>query len=482
MQTRRDRLQAYRFGSRRLVASLMAGDPDAPEAPLRRIAGAVLAGVLLGALAVAGVGVYGALNPGGSTTWRDGRSLIVEKETNTRYVYLAGVLHPVLNLGSARLILGQSDLAVARVARASLSGTPRGLPVGIPGAPDALPSPKSLITSAWTVCAEPARTPSGAAVPYTRVVLGTRPAGLTAVPADRALLVGGVDGTSYLIWGGHRMRIRSSSVLPALGWSASEVVPVGAAWLDAVPAGADLLPPAVPGRGSAGPAVAGAATRIGEVFSVSNVDVVNEYYVMLRDGLAPVSPLQAALLLGDPGTRRAYPSGPTAPVQVTAGVVASAPRSTTGAPAPAGYPTRVPRLVDVAASGTALCTVDNDPNAADPAATLFTRAAAPVTADPATVVDPVSRTPLADAVVVPPARGALVRAVPSPGVPDGTLYLVTDLGYKYPLASTQVPGMLGYQGVSPVPVAEGVLQALPSGPDLDPDAAGRTVSPAPAGN
>src|SRR5437868_2371641 len=107
MQTRRDRLQAYRFGTRRSVATLLEGDPDAPEVPLRRVTGAAFAGVLVAALVVAAAGIYGLLNPGGSKSWREGNQLIVEKETSTRYVYVGGVLHPVLNYASARLILNQ---------------------------------------------------------------------------------------------------------------------------------------------------------------------------------------------------------------------------------------------------------------------------------------------------------------------------------------------------------------------------------------
>jgi type VII secretion protein EccB len=476
MQTRRDRLQAYRFGTRRSVASLLVGDPDAPEAPLRRVSGAVLAGVLVGAVVVAAAGVWGALNPGGSKGWRDGQSLIVEKETNTRYVYAGGVLHPVLNFASARLVMGQASLKVARVARASLAGTPRGLPVGIPGAPDALPDARSLITSPWAVCAEPARTPAGAAVPYTRVYLGTQPAGLVAVPGDRGMLAAGKDGVPYLLWRGRRLRTGGAAVLAALGWSASQVLPVGAAWLDAVPAGPDLLPPPVPGRGGGAPAVAGTPARVGQVFQVSNVDTNSQYYVLLGDGVSPISPLQAALLLGDPGTRQAYPSGSAVAVQISASAAATAPQSATGASAPAEYPSQVPRLVDVVSGATILCAVDTAPNAPDPSVTLLGGVTQPANADAATLADPVGGAPIADSVQVPPTRGALVRALPAPGLDAGTLYLVTDLGYKYPLASAQVLSALGYSGVTPVPVSVGVVRALPSGPALDPAVAAKTVS------
>ncbi len=472
MQTRRDRLQAYRFGTRRSVAALLAGDPDAPEAPLRRVAGAVLAGVLIGALVVAVAGIYGALSPGGSKSWRGGKSLIVEKETNTRYVYVAGVLHPALNYASARLVLGQGDPPVARVARASLGDTPRGLPVGIPGAPDALPSAKSLLTGRWTACAEPARTPAGAAVPYTRVWVGGAPAGMVAVPSDGALLVGGLDGTRYLVWRGYRLRIASDVVLPALSWSASQLLPVGAAWLNAVPSGPDLAPPDVPGRGAPGPSVAGNPTLVGQVLLVSNVDTENGYYVVRADGLSPVSALQAALLLGDPATRQAYPSGAVGPVTVSAAAAAAVPRSATGVTAPADYPTRAPRLVDAAPGSAAVCAqVTGD------GVRLSTVVEQASTVDSPVLVDPVGGVPVADEVTVAPGHGALVRAVPAPGVTTGTAYLVTDLGYKFPLVGTAAQTSLGYPGTTPVPVPSGLLQALPTGPALDPAAAGVTVGP-----
>ncbi len=88
---------------------------------------------------------------------------------------------------------------------------------------------------------------------------------------------------------------------------------------------------------------------------------------------------------------------------------------------------------------------------------------------------------MADRVIVASGKGALVRVEPAPGVrADTTTYLVTDLGYKYPLRTDgQVNAMvaLGYSGVDPLPVPSTLLALLPNGPVLDPTAAQNFVRP-----
>jgi hypothetical protein len=79
--------------------------------------------------------------------------------------------------------------------------------------------------------------------------------------------------------------------------------------------------------------------------------------------------------------------------------------------------------------------------------------------------------PLADFVDVPAGRAALITVVASPTATAGTLALVTDSGRLDPLASSDVPPMLGYQGIAPVRVAASVAARLPQGPSLGPTAA-----------
>src|SRR6266508_1481010 len=101
------------------------------------------------------------------------------------------------------------------------------------------------------------------------------------------------------------------------------------------------------------------------------------------------------------------------------------------------------------------------------------------TAPPATspsLVTSASGTVLAARVLVPPSGGAVVEALASPAAPGGTLSIITDLGIRYSVPSTDVLGMLGYAGVTPVRVPAEVVALLPVGPALDPLAAQQPVA------
>src|SRR4029078_8746516 len=116
MASRSDQLHSHQFALQRAVGALAMRDADPAASPMRRIAGALFASVMLAALALAGVGVYGVLNPGGNERWRDGTAVIVEEETGARYVFADGVLHPALNQASAQLAVGSAEPRVALVA------------------------------------------------------------------------------------------------------------------------------------------------------------------------------------------------------------------------------------------------------------------------------------------------------------------------------------------------------------------------------
>jgi hypothetical protein len=80
---------------------------------------------------------------------------------------------------------------------------------------------------------------------------------------------------------------------------------------------------------------------------------------------------------------------------------------------------------------------------------------------------------------VQPGGGLLARALPAPGVKDGTLYLIVDVGVKYPLPSDDVAEALGYGDVAPVPIPTSLLALVPTGASLDPSAAKLSVPAAP---
>src|SRR4029453_5230106 len=159
MASRSDQLHSHQFTLQRAVGALAMRDPDPVSSPMRRIGGALFASVMIAVLAVAAGGVYGVLRPGTGSAWRDGRAMIIEKETGARFVYLDNVLYPVINYTSAVLILGTQDSVT--VSRTELVGVPRGTPMGIPGAPDPLPASEQLVAEPWTLCSRPAAAPPG---------------------------------------------------------------------------------------------------------------------------------------------------------------------------------------------------------------------------------------------------------------------------------------------------------------------------------
>src|SRR6478672_7947092 len=148
----KDNLQAHRFMNRRVRAALLEGDAESNTRPLARIGTGTYAGIFVTIALLAVFGIIGVLKPGGSTAWTEPGAFIVEEETGARYAYLDGVLHPVLNYSSAKLLLGD-QLHVVNVSVRSLESAPRGAAIGIGMAPDSLPDAGHVVGTDWSVCA-----------------------------------------------------------------------------------------------------------------------------------------------------------------------------------------------------------------------------------------------------------------------------------------------------------------------------------------
>ncbi|MFF2144682.1 type VII secretion protein EccB [Kitasatospora sp. NPDC058190] len=162
MASRRDELNAYTFARKRTVGAFLlpsggGSDEDAPR-PVK----AVLPSVLVGALVVAGFGVWGVFKPAAPLQWDSGKNIIQGKQSTTRYVVLTDPdgktkrLHQVLNMSSARLVL-PADAKVVVVDDGVLDRYPNhGPTIGIPYAPDKLPSKDNASQSMkWSVCDRP---------------------------------------------------------------------------------------------------------------------------------------------------------------------------------------------------------------------------------------------------------------------------------------------------------------------------------------
>ncbi|MET8566293.1 type VII secretion protein EccB [Streptomyces flaveolus] len=477
MQNRRDQVQAHRFVVSRLTSGLLRADPDVPEPPTRRTDRAVLIGAVFAAVLCVGSLVYGLISPGGATGWRDGHTLVVDKTTGTRYLFDGQRLRPVRNYASARLLVGGA-LTTDTVSPASLRGTPHGDPVGIPGAPDDLPDPDG--GTVWQVCA--GTTPaadSGDREGTTTLVVDSRLTGGTL--SGRGVLAGDEENTLYLLWNGKRYRLPAGrSAATALGFGTATPLPVSAAFLDAVPAGPDLAPPAVTGQGGAGPDLDGAGTRIGQVFVVRTPGAAQQYYLLLRSGLVPVTTTQAALVLSDPATRtKAYAGKAPQALTLSASALGQAlsPKSASGDAAAAGragaaLPTVPPRPLRLA-DDTDLCVrlVPHGDRGTEIGLETVT-AAAVATGAVAPGDGAASACLTVDAIAVPTSGGGLVRALSSVGTVLGdTTYVVADTGRKYRVPSKEAATALGYDPATAQRLPAALLDMLPSGPDLSPQAA-----------
>ncbi|GIJ79982.1 type VII secretion protein EccB [Micromonospora phaseoli] len=474
MPSRRDQVQSYQFFVQRMTSALVAREPDPEAAPFRRLGGAGFASVMVAVLCLAAVGVYGLLRPGGATKWKEGGSVILEKETGTRYLYREGRLHPVLNYASALLAM-ESSAPTVSVSRNSLVGTPRGPRIGIPFAPDALPPADRILGGPWTLCTQPARDAAGGVVATTVLTVGRAPDGGRDA-GDAGLLVRDRKTSRlHLVWRDHRYEIRDEeTVLTGLTMGAEPVVEVGGAWLNALPAGEPIVARRVTDRGALSTALPNA--RVGQVFMVESQNRSRQYYLAERARLVPITPVQADVLLADKATETAYPDGAKpVPIELAAGDAAAAPKAAAPDQGRFRAPEQRPEIARLVGNQPAICAA-YQPGEDEPTVLLDAQVQ-PVREPVRSGEQTGDGVPLADRVVIEPGYGVLVTAVSSPDQEAGTLNLVTDLGHRYPLASEAVPAMLGYAEVEPVRLPASLVVRLPAGPALDPATAKLALDP-----
>ncbi len=450
MNSKTDQVQAHKFMLGRLTSAMLRVDPDAAESPLQRTYRGSVIGVLVAALACVGLLVFGLVSPGGNKSWKVDGALVVSDSSGARFLYVGGKLLPVLNFASAKLVAG-NQLAVKHVSEASLKEVPRGEPLGIIGAPDALPV---LADDPWEVCTAVDRDQAGPTA--------LRVGGVSANPLgdDAAVVAVTPDGATFLLWKGKRHRVAADrGALDAVD-GVLQPVKVPTALLDALPAGPDFGPPGIDGLGGAGPALGGAEAKIGRLYAVAGEPA--QRYVLTKAGLTPLSELDARLLTADPEVRRAaYGGGDVAVAQLPGRVVSEHLASAEQPP-----PTNPPKALALH-SGQGLCalvTPDGDAPRTQVAVTDRFAKAGQVPASQPGVATPCSRV---DRIAVRPGSGALVRASAASGRAGDGLFLVTDTGVKYPVPPAGAKALGFEQAVSnglPTPL----LNLLPTGAALDP--------------
>ncbi|SEM61089.1 type VII secretion protein EccB [Streptacidiphilus jiangxiensis] len=510
MASRRDELSAYTFARKRTVAAFLRpmGGGSVEDAP--RAVRAIMPSLVLGAVAVAGFGAYGMLRPSAPKDWQKANAVIVDKETTTRYVMLGGQLHPVLNMSSARLLLSNGS-GVEYIDDSALNSPSvvHGPTVGIPYAPDSLPSATDAgAAKTWAAC-DRSSADLTVGVDQRLFVLGGSQAGPVSsahlLPSTAALHVRTPDGATYLVDSSgvyHQLlpdkNDKDGRLLATAAFGVSVGMPqqVGTQWLKAFTEGSPIaLPHALlPGFGHlyAGSDLAGNQYRIGDLLKVTD-NGTTLHYVLLADGPHRISDFARRLVEAMHGSDSEYDANQFKLLD-----------SNMVAPfaADLDWPTsQVSQANTGVANGPmAACAVyGGTMGQKGPQLGVWLGQDYPVSGAQASGTA---------GVYVTPGTGLLLQAVSGTAGGGGKVYLLTDTGLRYPLQmnSDGNPGAgasggsaagqsgqagqagagagsgqsdtpaarLGYGQVNPVPVPQGWVQLVPTGPSLTEDAAAQT--------
>lgn len=292
----RHQVSGWRFVMRRIASGVALHDTRMLVEPLRTQTRAVLMGALILVTALVGCFVFSLIRPNTSAA---NNAVLADRSTAALYVRVGDRLHPVLNLTSARLIVGR-PVNPTTVKSSELDKFARGNLIGIPGAPERMVQ-NTATDADWTVC--DAATGPAAGV----TVIAGRPdsSGARAAALDRrdGVLVEDTTGT-WLLWDGKRSRIDLADrpVTNALGFGGDVPAPrpIAAGLFNAIPQAPALAVPAIPGAGDPPdyglplPAPIGSVVAAHAVTENSAGTVL--YYAVLPDGLQPISPVLAAML------------------------------------------------------------------------------------------------------------------------------------------------------------------------------------------
>jgi ESX secretion system ATPase EccB len=469
--TTKEQAEAYDYEARRQATTLVSGRDEARTDPRRRINRVTAAGVLVGVLVMAGFGIAGFLGAGRGPALPESGAVLVAG-SGDRYVVVDGRLHPALNLASALLVGGGS---VAQVRPVALDALPRGLPVGIPEAPDALPAPERLSTAPWTVCA----VPSGAATlpPEVTVRVAAPEPAAGVLDAGQAVLATGPGGTRWMVNQGRRYRLADAAA-QRVGLQRATPLALPAEILDLLPEGPpiavpDIVGPDIVGPDIVGPDIPGPGAPVAgvprawvaaDVVRVQAGGTARESLAVLPDGVVPVSELTAALLV----------SAGSNEVATDPATAATARRSRIPSLDTPGWPDTVPQPVGPQRDQP-LC-LSTTPGAPAGDAPWPVRVSLPgVVLGPGeqAVHTGQGDTPgVVDQVMVPRGAGALVRATTASGG-DGALTLVTDSGQRFAVPTPDAATRLRYDPAVARSVPAPFVRLLPAGPALDPEAAAR---------
>ena len=454
MATKKDLVEAYSFSRRRLVTAFVSGAPGGREVEPSRPGRAIVGGLALAVLLIAGAAIAGVFSSNVDEGWADAPALIISKDQGAAYVITATkeesgghpVLHPILNITSAKLILGADRAVPKTVPDSEIAQEDIGEDLGILGAPNDVPSTDRLIQSGWTACA----TGSDVHLDISttdRVTSAARLGDLVDVDGDVYLVAMGrpdrqtgvQQAYHYLVpKSGTRDRMLDQLGLPPAG----EARKVPLSWLDLTPAGGTLDRSAFDLAGAGGSTtIAGKSYTVGSV--VKDVDA---YFLVTQDGFMKLDPFGYAV----------YTNVTGAPVSEgsVAGTVAD------------------PSYADPDGNDAHWPENTLDESFGDACVRLLT---APGQAPRTEIVtDPqpsAASTASGPSVTVDDGSGAYVRSGSFDSGSQGRAYLVDARGNAYQLVGAIVPGNLGYGSVRAPVVPDSWVELLGDGVPLSQDLA-----------
>ncbi|GAA5067359.1 type VII secretion protein EccB [Nocardia callitridis] len=296
--TTRWQVSGYRFLVRRMEHALVRRDVRMLHDPMRSQSRAYTVGIVLACVVLAGCGLLALLRPQDKV---GSSKILIGKDSGAVYVKIDDVVHPALNLASARLAAGGAEKP-GTVKDSELSKNPRGPLIGIPGAPASLNFDKAGTGRPWTVC--DSMKIDGTNNVTTSVLIGELDLGekSSPMPADKAMLVQGKSAT-YLIYDNKRARVNTSvnAVMDALHMRGATPRPVSEGLINAIPEVWPIEPPRIDDPGAETTYPVG-DHRVGEVVEEAGT---GQHFVVLTDGLQAITPVTADIIRNsNPGADR----------------------------------------------------------------------------------------------------------------------------------------------------------------------------------
>ncbi|MFZ2527594.1 MAG: type VII secretion protein EccB [Rhodococcus sp. (in: high G+C Gram-positive bacteria)] len=432
--TTRWQVGGYRFLVRRMEHALVRRDVRMIGDPMRSQTRALAVGAVVACLGLAGCAALALFRPQDKI---GDAAIVLGRDSGAMFVAVDGVFHPVLNLASARLVLGGATEPVV-VADEEFATRPRGPLIGIPGAPSVLAY--GTDDESWTVCdtAE-----AGSFSVSTALVVGTPQYDERIDVLDGEALLVSAGETHYLVYDGTRAEIdlNDRALTRVLGIDGVAARPVGPGLIEAIPEVPRLSAPVIDGAGTE-PEFPIEGLTVGSVVAMAEPDG-QRFYVVLRDGVQEVSKATAQIIHYSDSQGAA--EIPIVPPDVTnhAPSVQELAVDT--------FPQAVPTIVDAGDRPVSCVTwspVDGAGESQRSELTLSAGRALPIpeSAAPVELAQADGAGPNADTAYVPPGRGAYVQSTSI--VPDsdrrGAMFYVADTGVRYGVADAESAAALGF--------------------------------------